>query len=241
MGTVYTLNELIEKTGISEEELAAWENTGLLQPLGRSEDNIPFFGGSHIERIEQIRKFIELGYSPADIQKIIKKVGLPSSDGSSSRSLKKDELLTVGVLAEKTGISPRTIKHWEEKGIIEPDMRSRGGFRLYSKHYIYLASLIKDLQHFGYTLDEIKVISDYFRDFFEIKKAGDSMEPEIIEEKIHRINREIEKLFEKTALLKEGIGRWEDLIRKNRKELSAILSRSRKKMGKKEKSIDAEE
>ena len=45
---------------------------------------------------------------------------------------KNNSYLTVGNLADKIGVSPRTIKHWEDKGIIEPDMRSDGGFRLYS-------------------------------------------------------------------------------------------------------------
>ncbi|MBI9102933.1 MAG: MerR family transcriptional regulator [Spirochaetales bacterium] len=240
MSTVYTLEDIVEKTGACKEEITSWEEAKLLTPLGRSEKDLPFFGADHIQRIEQIKKFLELGYTPEDIQKIIKKIGLPSREDS-KKGPKKEELLTVGVLAEKIDISPRTIKHWEEKGIIEPDMRSQGGFRLYNRHYIYLASLIKDLQHFGYTLDEIKIISDYFRYFFKIKESEEEIAPDLIEEKIIGMNSEIDQLYRKIALLKEGIGRWEDLVKKNKKEITGMLTRSRKRLEKKEKQNDAKE
>jgi len=240
LSTVYTLDDIIQKTGALREEIISWEETKLLIPLGRSEENLPFFGTASIQRVEQIRKFLELGYTPEDIHKIIKKIGLPSKDDS-EKAPRKEKLLTVGVLAEKINISPRTIKHWEEKGIIEPDMRSQGGFRLYNRNYIYLASLIKDLQHFGYTLDEITVISNYFRNFFKIKESEEDMDPAEIEQIIIGMNGEIAQLYDKIGLLKEGIGRWEDLVKKNRKEITGMLSRSRKRLEKREKNNDSKE
>ena len=57
-----------------------------------------------------------------------------------------DQYITISSLAEQVGVSPRTIKHWEEKGIIESEMRSAGGFRLYSQIYVYMCKLVKDLQ-----------------------------------------------------------------------------------------------
>ena len=80
----------------------------------------------------------------------------------------------MGALAEKVGVSPRTIKHWEDMGIIEPNMRSEGGFRYYSDAYIYLCNLIKDLQLFNYSLVDIKMISDLFRYYLAIQQQPDS-------------------------------------------------------------------
>jgi DNA-binding transcriptional MerR regulator len=39
---------------------------------------------------------------------------------------------TVGVIAELTGISIRTLHHYDEIGLLEPDGRSAAGYRLYS-------------------------------------------------------------------------------------------------------------
>ncbi|MCK7489606.1 MAG: MerR family DNA-binding transcriptional regulator [Anaerotruncus sp.] len=50
----------------------------------------------------------------------------PGTDSGRRRRRRRTSFLTVGNLAERSGVSPRTIKHWEDKGIIEPDMRTRG-------------------------------------------------------------------------------------------------------------------
>ena len=49
----------------------------------------------------------------------------------------------------------RTIKFWEEKGLISPHKRTEGGFRLYRPSEVVRVSFIKDLQAFNYTLAEI--------------------------------------------------------------------------------------
>ncbi len=49
----------------------------------------------------------------------------------------------------------RTIKFWEEKGLISPHRRTEGGFRLYRPSEVVRLSFIKDLQAFNYTLAEI--------------------------------------------------------------------------------------
>ena len=41
-------------------------------------------------------------------------------------------LLQIGQVAERTGLSLRTIRFYEENGLVVPTARSEGGFRLYS-------------------------------------------------------------------------------------------------------------
>jgi DNA-binding transcriptional MerR regulator len=40
------------------------------------------------------------------------------------------EMHQIGQVAEAVGLSPRTIRHWEEIGPVLPSGRSAGGFRL---------------------------------------------------------------------------------------------------------------
>ena len=228
--TVFTAGELAERAGIEQEALDRWVDAGLVQPDGRGSTGVPFFSESVIERIGHIRRFLEMGYREEEIAKILRKVGLPEEGRRRGGRSETENLLTVGALAESVGVSPRTIKHWEDKGIIEADARSEGGFRLYQEHYVYLCHLIQDLQLFGYSLDEIKQISDYFRDFMVLRDDLTQYSADEAERKLGEMLAEIDNLFQTTAQLRSGIERWEKLLNKHKK-LIADLRRKNGKRG----------
>lgn len=227
--SIYIRKEFIAKVSISEKTLEEWEKLKLIKPVGFTDDHTPFYSEATIERVDRIQKLLELGYGLEEIQKIIKKIGLPKTTTGKGEHTELDQYFTVGNLAERVGVSARTIKHWEDKGIIEPDMRSEGGFRLYSEVYVFLCKLIKDLQLFGYTLEEIKTISDYFREFVAIQSNFELYPKTEISRKLDIMSQEIKILFEKINLLKEGIQRWEDLLKKKRKEISNLKTRNKKR------------
>ncbi|MFP4373266.1 MAG: MerR family transcriptional regulator [Spirochaetaceae bacterium] len=228
--TVFTAGELAERAGIEQDTLQRWVEAGLVQPDGRGSTGVPFFSESVIERIGHIRRFLEMGYGEEEIGKILRKVGLPEEGRRRGGRSETEKLLTVGALAESVGVSPRTIKHWEDKGIIEADARSEGGFRLYQEHYVYLCHLIQDLQLFGYSLDQIKQISDYFRDFMVLREDLTQYPAAEAERKLGEMLAEIDNLFQTTAQLRSGIERWEKLLNKHRK-LIADLKRKNEKRG----------
>ena len=41
--------------------------------------------------------------------------------------------LQIGEVAERTGVTQRTLRFYEEKGLLRPPTRMEGGFRLYSE------------------------------------------------------------------------------------------------------------
>jgi len=220
--------ELIEKAKISETLLVQWETQKLLKPSGMTEDQTPLYTMQALAQANNIKKFQEMGYGTEEIQKIIKKVGLPKKHNL-GRENSLNNHLTVGSLAEKVGVSARTIKHWEDKGIIEADMRSDGGFRLYPQIYVYLCKLVIDLQLFGYTLEDIKTISDLFRTFLAINSDIETFTRAKSQQQLDTMCKEIDRLSEKMALLKEGIVRWEDLINKKRKEINNLKKKNQKR------------
>ena len=128
------------------------------------------------------------------------------------------------------GVSARTIKYWEDRGIIDPDMRSEGGYRFYSEGYVYLCNLIQDLQLFGYTLERIKLVSELFRAFLELRRDGESRPSRKSIDKVEKMLDEIKALSEKMKLMKAGIGRWEDLLKDKRKEIVGLKKRFQKKI-----------
>lgn len=63
----------------------------------------------------------------------------------------------IGEVAEQTGVTQRTLRFYEEKGLVDPPERMEGGFRLYSEDDIKRILYIKRLQELlGFTLSEIK-------------------------------------------------------------------------------------
>lgn len=64
----------------------------------------------------------------------------------------------IGEFAEKSGLSLRTIRHYDEVGLLKPSGRSEGGFRLYSQDDLSRLLLIRRMKPFGYSLDEVTAL-----------------------------------------------------------------------------------
>jgi DNA-binding transcriptional MerR regulator len=65
--------------------------------------------------------------------------------------------LQIGEVAERTGVTQRTLRFYEEKGLLKPPTRMEGGFRLYSEDDVRRVEQIKQLQKLlGLSLAEIK-------------------------------------------------------------------------------------
>jgi DNA-binding transcriptional MerR regulator len=68
-------------------------------------------------------------------------------------------LVTIGQLAKEAGVSSRTIRYYEELGILPAPQRSPGGTRNYPKEYggyVAAALALKDL---GFRLEEVKPLA----------------------------------------------------------------------------------
>jgi DNA-binding transcriptional MerR regulator len=65
--------------------------------------------------------------------------------------------LQIGEVADRTGVTQRTLRFYEERGLLKPPSRMEGGFRLYSEEDVDRVEQIKRLQNLlGLTLAEIK-------------------------------------------------------------------------------------
>lgn len=65
-------------------------------------------------------------------------------------------LLKIGVFAKLAGTNLRTLRYYEEVGLLSPSARSSGGFRYYRETDVNRIQLIRNLQDLGITLDEIR-------------------------------------------------------------------------------------
>ena len=63
--------------------------------------------------------------------------------------------LLIGAVAKRAGVSPPTIRYYEEIGLLAPPLRSSTGYRRYSDTTVDELLFIRKAQALGFSLDEI--------------------------------------------------------------------------------------
>jgi len=72
--------------------------------------------------------------------------------------LVSDEVMQIGELAERAEMSLRTIRHYDEVGLLKPSARTEGGFRLYTEQDLARLLVIRRMKPLGYTLEEMGAV-----------------------------------------------------------------------------------
>jgi DNA-binding transcriptional MerR regulator len=66
------------------------------------------------------------------------------------------DLVQIGVMAERVGLSLRTVRYYEEMGLVEPTTRTAGGFRLYGPDQEERLRVLKAMKPLGFSLEEMR-------------------------------------------------------------------------------------
>lgn len=107
-------------------------------------------------------------------------------------------LLKVGDLARRTGLTVRTLHHYDEVGLLKPSGRSDAGYRLYSQADVQRLHGIQTMRQMGLALSDIGSLL-----------AGDGMAPErIIGQQIRSLDQQIEQATElrgRLTMLRDGL------------------------------------
>jgi DNA-binding transcriptional MerR regulator len=63
-------------------------------------------------------------------------------------------------VAERVELSLRTVRYYEEMGLIAPEQRTDGGFRLYTEENVERLLLIKQMKPLGFSVQEMHALLD---------------------------------------------------------------------------------
>ncbi|MFD4009325.1 MerR family transcriptional regulator [Brachybacterium paraconglomeratum] len=80
------------------------------------------------------------------------------------RERERKQLLHIGAVAERTELSLRTLRHYDEIGLVNPSERSEGGFRLYSEADVERILLIRRMKPLDFTLEQMRELLDITHD-----------------------------------------------------------------------------
>jgi MerR family copper efflux transcriptional regulator len=77
---------------------------------------------------------------------------VPQDDGSVPAAA----FMHIGEVATRTELSLRSLRHWEEVGLLRPSGRTDGGFRLYTEDDVEKILVIRRMKPLGFSLDQMK-------------------------------------------------------------------------------------
>ncbi|MYH41729.1 MAG: MerR family transcriptional regulator [Chloroflexi bacterium] len=125
----------------------------------------------------------------------------------------------IGEVAERTGVTQRTLRFYEERGLITPTARLEGGFRLYSENDIERVGLIKKLQELlGLSLAEIKEMVDAEQLRAQIRAT-------------FRPDRELPARRERVQLVIDATRRQLEIVEHKSQQLSEMHEELRERLG----------
>jgi DNA-binding transcriptional MerR regulator len=110
-----------------------------------------------------------------------------------------EELISIGDLAKSLNLTTRTLRYWEEAGIIEAAPRSDGSNRFYTQDIAKRVRFIIKLKELGLTIQELQ---DLYTAYGEAKRT-DRMIPALIQVLDKHINLVDEKMARMASLRKD--------------------------------------
>lgn len=112
----------------------------------------------------------------------------------------------IGEVAELSGLSVKTIRFYCDQGLIQPQSRTEGGYRLFDHHIIAELTLIRTLKSIDMPLSQIKKV-------LEVRRSGIcncSKLKNSLNHKVQAIDKKIEDLNQMQHELKRLLKSWQD-------------------------------
>ncbi|MFI9288442.1 MerR family transcriptional regulator [Streptomyces werraensis] len=126
--------------------------------------------------------------------------------------------MQIGEVAARTELSLRTIRHYEETGLVIPSARSQGGFRLYTETDVARLMVIRRMKPLGFTLEQMRDLLDA-TDRLDAATGLDADERDALLERVRTYRQAAD---EQVAKLRIQLARAEDFAA----TLSAPLEQS---------------
>jgi DNA-binding transcriptional MerR regulator len=125
----------------------------------------------------------------------------------------KDILIQIGNLAGQLGITTRTIRYYEEIGLMGSSRRLEGGARTYSHDDVLRLKFILKLKELGITLKEMQELAD---NFDAHNQSFDTITPKllgILDQHISKVDEKISRLSSLRSDIVSYRSRIRDLLK----------------------------
>lgn len=131
------------------------------------------------------------------------------------------ELSQIGEVAERLGVSPRTIKYYEELGLVAPQGRSPGGFRLYGTADVERLERVLRLKAMGFSLGAI-------REFLAVRDAAqEATREKILAETTEHLRAREREVADRIEKVREDLQSAEALRHELQRDIALCEARMR--------------
>jgi len=121
-----------------------------------------------------------------------------------------EEAVSISDLAKDYGLTTRTLRYWEEVGIIESVQRLDGATRGYTPYYVRRIKFILKLKELGLTIKEMQ---DLYLAYGDAKQT-DRMIPRLVEILDIHIDKVDEKMAQLGSLRKEIVDYRQKMVKR---------------------------
>src|SRR5579875_339046 len=119
-------------------------------------------------------------------------------------------LFTIEQVATRTGLTKRTLRYYEELGLLPPTERTEGNYRLYSEADVQRIERIKKMRDLlGFSLNDVREMLEADDERVQIKEAYQH-ETEV-EAKLAQLDRSDELLHNQLRLIEQKIDGLEQM------------------------------
>ncbi|QCO98231.1 MerR family transcriptional regulator [Arthrobacter sp. 24S4-2] len=113
----------------------------------------------------------------------------------------------IGELAERTGLSLRTIRHYDDVGLLPATARTDGGFRVYSEDDLERLTVIKQMKPLGFSLEEMAEILGLLAAPDDAASERSGTLAEFLEKAVHQRAKMARNLAQADELIQRLSGR----------------------------------
>ncbi len=108
-----------------------------------------------------------------------------------------DDAMNISQAAARSGLPPKTIRYYEDIGLVDPALRRDNGYRDYGSRDIHLLQFLHRARDLGFTVADCRALLSLYTD----RKRRSAYVKEIALNRITDIDRKIGELGEMRAVL----------------------------------------
>ena len=106
--------------------------------------------------------------------------------------------MNIGDVSRQSGVPPKTIRYYEEIGLIRPN-RSENGYRAFTENHVHKLAFLGRARALGFTIEDCRTLLALYED-----ENRESMQVKAVaEEHLRQIEEKIEKLQSMRTTLTE--------------------------------------